>query len=442
MLRRPAKLRHLNGSTIAAFCFVISIVLSLASIISTTRKMPIDFATLYAGGAAVRGGQDPYSQAVICSIEHQVSPGQLCFPFPYPPPFTAVMLPLSYLPFHLAAYLWVGLMVACAIALTFVVARLSEVSLRGPIALCLVIAATLVFAPMKHGFATGQSDALSGLLAVASIAVATVTPRRAGVLAALAVFVKPQTVALPMLALVWKRPKVVSGIVLATIGTAVTLVLLGGSPATLIAWAKVAATVRATPHPLLTVFQLALAAASLIWVGIRWRNQKIGVVKLCASAAALTAIVGSLVHLQTDSLTLLILPLLLVLRPWIISTGPPPIRVAVALGVICGLLSGDAVFAVSYNAGWSHAIIPWITAAAFGAGVVLLRRSLAFITLTALFTNLVITFPPLPPPTQTVFGALAGFGLLIILGIEGFRSHPTVGRDRDGSPLVTSVVRS
>jgi len=334
------------------------------------------------------------------------------------------MLPIALLSFEAAAYLWVAIMLACAFALGYLALFLARLPVRGSIIPWLVGAGVLVFYPVKIDLALGQSDDLSALLALAAIALGTLRPLLSGALALLALLVKPQTVALSMAALLVKRPRMLIGVLLAGVATAIVLFLLtktGHSPGTLFDWYQAVRGTRTTPSVTLVALRLLLAVAAGAWIVAHWRGKEVDLVVLCGVAAAFNVILGSLIYLRTDSVTLLILPLLLVLKPWLSKS--PPAWVAVILGIICGLLSGDALFAISYYAGSSHAILPWVTAAMFGLGAVFLKPSLRWVGLAGVVTNLAVSFPALPPSAAAELATIAAFGLLLLMGTYGMAPH-------------------
>jgi hypothetical protein len=199
---------HLR-SQLATGCLAISLGLSLLSVASTVTKGPLDFGPIYAAGIAVRHGQNPYSIATMCDIERgRVPAAAECFPYLDPPPFTAVVLPFSFLSFKEASFLWVPMLLAFGLAVVLLAGRLSGLALSWSLRTGLLVAAgALVFSPIKHGAALGQIDSISAALALGAISLST-SPMLAGALAVLALLVKPQPVFLPAGALVLKRPRI------------------------------------------------------------------------------------------------------------------------------------------------------------------------------------------------------------------------------------------
>jgi hypothetical protein len=281
-----------------------------------------------------------------------------------------------------------------------------------------------VFAPARHAFVLGQADPLVALFALAGIYWVTSTPTAAGLITATALFIKPQTAALPLLALVlWKRKVLLGCVIAAFLGFSVLLLAnrAGLTPGAVTEWLRVARRVVGPPGLLPTAFQMTLAIAALSLLTLRWKGRPVSLLEWSAAGAALNAIVGSLVHLEPYSNILLILPLMVVHR----AARERTVRrwTSLLLGVVLGSLSGDGLFAISYDEGWRHAIIPWITVAAFGAAIVLVRQRLARILGIAIVANAILTFPPLPPAIQIQLAAVAGFILIVLLA----ERHPATG---------------
>lgn len=412
----------------------VAIALSLASLANSTRRSPSDFAAWYSAGVAIQRGQDPYSASTICAIERAVAAvGNGCIPYPYPPTFTAFMLPFSYLGVHAADYLFVALMLACAGVFAVLAIRLAQVPARlSFLCAALTAAGILVFAPIKYSLGLGAPEALCGMLALAGLLMSKTRPVSGGAIAVLGAFLKPQSAALAVIAYIVRRPRALLGAAAATIGVAAGLGILaitGHATGTVDGWYRAAVAIRAQPSWPLIALQLSLAVAAAGWLLAQMRRGDVGFVEAFSIAAAFNVMLASLIHMQPYSATLLILPLLVVVRVSVVSPGPIPLQIAVPLGIVSGLLSGDALFAVSHYSGWTHAILPWVTVASFGIAVVLLKPAFRWIVVTGLLTNLLVTFPPFAPPAQTEFVAAAGFGLLILFGksLARERSAGSVG---------------
>ena len=116
-------------------------------------------------------------------------------------------------------------------------------------------------------------------------------------------------------------------------------------------------------------------------------------------------------------MVLVILPLGFVLRPVLATPQTMSRWGLVAVGACCGLLSGDALSAVSHYVGWTHGLVPWGTLGLFLAGATVLRPQLLTASLACIATNMLVTFPPWYGAAQTEFAAIGSFGLLVLLGV-------------------------
>jgi hypothetical protein len=239
------------------------------------------------------------------------------------------------------------------------------------------------------------------------------------VLGILAILLKPPTVALPVIVGLYSRvPRALVG---AALGLVIAIAVIavsaatGHSPGSLEGWIRAArATYPTTPPLLLVLFQLALAAVALIRLATV-RDAILGHPELTfAAAAGFSVVLGTLVHLNPQSMILLALPLCFVLKA-VLATPQPMSRLSlVAFGACCGLLSGDAL--LPNTAGWMHAVPPWGILGLFLAGAGLLRPELMPAALACWGTNMLVTFLPWSGAALTEFAAIAAFVLLILLG--------------------------
>src|SRR6202171_3533333 len=183
----------MQRSRVALGLLLFSAALSLARFRVSTLTGPFDFSTLYAGGLAQRLGLDPYDAHTICALAQ----GRPCLPYNYPPPLTVVLLPWSFLPYYLAAVLWVGLMLVCSVAVGILATRLSgqHPDRVGLVAIC---AAVLLLSPVRFVLTLGQSDPLEAAMALLALMILARAPVRAGMLGILAILMKPPTVAMPL----------------------------------------------------------------------------------------------------------------------------------------------------------------------------------------------------------------------------------------------------
>lgn len=408
----------MHRSRVALGLLLLSATLSLARFRVSTLTGPFDFSTLYAGGLAQRLGLDPYDAHTICALAQ----GRPCLPYNYPPPLTFVLLPWAFLPYYLAAVLWVGLMLVCSVLVGILAARLSgqHPNRVGLVAIC---AGVLLLSPVRFVLTLGQSDPLEAAMALLALLILERAPVRAGMLGIMAILMKPPTVALPVvLGLFWRAPRALVG---AGLGTLIAVALVaagvatGHSPGSVQGWLRVApATYKTTPPLPLVVFQLALAAFVVMRLA-KIREVILGQAALTfAVAAGLNVLIGTLIHLNPQSMILLVLPLGLVLRPVLATPQVMSRWSLVAFGASCGLLAGDALAAVSYTVGWTHTLLPWGTLGLFLAGATLLRPQLLTAAVACMATNLLVTVPPWYGAAQTEFAALGSFGLLVLLGIS------------------------
>jgi len=413
-------------SRVAVGLLLLSATLSLASFRISTLTGPLDFSTLYSAGLAQRLGLDPYNVHTICALAQ----GRPCLPYNYPPPLTVVLLPFAYLPYRLAVVLWLALMLVCSVLVGILAARLSG---QHPtrMGLVAVFAGVLLFSPVRFVLTLGQSDPLEAAMTLLALLIVARAPVRSGMLGILAMLMKPPTVAVPVVVGLYSRaPRALVGAGLGALA-AVALVAagaaMGHSPGSVEDWLRAAlATYRTTPPLPLVVFQLALAAGAVIRLA-KVRGVILGHAELTfAVAAGLNVLLGTFLHLNPQSMLLLVLPLCFVLRPVLATPQMMSRWTLAAVGACCGLLSGDALAAVSHSVGWTHALLPWGTLGLFLAGATVLRPQLLTPALACIATNMLATFPPWYGAAQTEFAAIGSFGLLVLLGIAvagDSRSH-------------------
>jgi hypothetical protein len=170
----------------------------------------VDFVSFWAAGRMVAEGHAVQAYDILAHrrVELAVAPDTGLMPFPYPPPFLALMAPLAILPFALAFIVWVlltgGLYAASARRLA-------------PLPYVLANPSVLVDAMI------GQTGLLAGALIIAGAIALAETPFAGGVLFGLMIF-KPQlAVMLPVALLAGRQWRAIAGAALSSI----SLVLLG-----------------------------------------------------------------------------------------------------------------------------------------------------------------------------------------------------------------------
>jgi hypothetical protein len=278
----------------------------------------------------------------------------------------------------------------------------------------------LLLSPVRFALTLGQSDPLEAALAVLALLLVARAPVRSGMLGMLAILLKPPTVAVPVVVGLYSRaPRALVGAglgVLVAIALIAASAAIGHSPGSVEGWLRAArATYRTTPSLPLVVFQLALAAVAVIRLA-KVRDTILGHAELTfATAAGFNVLLGTLLHLNPQSMVLIVLPMCLVLRPVLGTPHTMSQWSLIAFGASCGLLAGDALAAVSHAVGWTHALLPWGTLGLFLAGATLLRPQLLTPALACMVTNMFVTFPPWYGAAQTEFAAIGSFGLLVLM---------------------------
>jgi hypothetical protein len=95
-----------------------------------------DFGAFYCGGLALRGGANPYLRAPLgaCEADRVYAPAGETYEqhggvdtAPLPPYVLALFAPFTFLPYRIAALLWVALLFACTVAAAAGLARLGRV---------------------------------------------------------------------------------------------------------------------------------------------------------------------------------------------------------------------------------------------------------------------------------------------------------------------------
>jgi hypothetical protein len=313
-------------------------------------------------------------------------------------------------------------MLACSVLVSVLAVRLSgqHPNRMGFVAL---VAGVLLFTPVRFVLTLGQSDPLEAAMALLALLIVARAPVRSGMLGVLATLMKPPTVSLAVgVGLYSRAPRALVGAGLGALAAVVLVAAgaaMGHSPGSVEGWLRAAlATYRTTPPLPLVVFQLGLAAIAVIRLA-KVRDLILGHAELTfAVAAGLNVLLGTFLHLNPQSMILIVLPMCFVLRP--VLTTPRMVSgwSLVAVGACCGMLSGDALASVSHSVGWTHALLPLGTLGLFLAGATVLRPQLLTPALACMVTNMLITVPPWYGAAQTEFAATGSFGLLVLLGAD------------------------
>ncbi len=124
--------RSLDGAALAAFA-VIALLLVRPMLspryLSTGPVQP--FAAFYCAGQAIASGRDPYTIEPLRACEQRMpsynyDSGSAVEPAPLPPYTLALFVPLAKVPFALAFYLWIAVLVAALVVAGFTLSRLTR----------------------------------------------------------------------------------------------------------------------------------------------------------------------------------------------------------------------------------------------------------------------------------------------------------------------------
>jgi hypothetical protein len=177
---------------------------------AATRPLNLDFVSFWSAGRLVVEGMPnaAYDVAAHHRAEMQIVPGIGTLPFPYPPPFLALMAPFALLPFAAAFVLWVLL-----------TGTIYAAAARRLTAWPYVLANPTILVDAM----IGQTGLLAGGLLIAGAVISAEAPFTGGVLLGLMIF-KPQlAVMLPVALLAARQWSSIAGAAV----SAIALLLLG-----------------------------------------------------------------------------------------------------------------------------------------------------------------------------------------------------------------------
>ena len=184
-----------------------------------------DFPAFFCGGTVVRDRADPYRAAPLdaCERARTLVPGTVSLPagiLPAPVPgyVLALFVPLSLLPFDVAAAIWYALLIAAVVVTVELLRALTALPRAA-------IAAAVLGTDIVSSVTYGQLAPLATLgIAAAALAVSRDRPRRAALACAL-VLLQPQVAIGPVASLFLWLPR--TRVVIAGVSAVLALVSLG-----------------------------------------------------------------------------------------------------------------------------------------------------------------------------------------------------------------------
>lgn len=382
----------------------LAIALSLVAVAHQATRQAPDFATRYSAGQAVARHLDPYDPAAVNPIENGHLGAEYDYPFHDPPPVAWAFRAVAAVPYHLAARLWLLLLLGSASGCALLALRATGFAPAGLAGAGVVAAVGLNFAPLRNAIGELQLDPLIGVLALCAYAAA----RRpgAGLLQALATL-KPQAGLLASAGgLARGRLRFALGLVLGWVALVAGTALVSGPGWH--AWIHAAHHASRAHGAGRVALGLALAVAALLLAALVLRRSSEPVVVL-AAAAATNGAVAPLIFLNPQSDVLVLVPLLLLLRRGLASEW--------LLGAALGVFSVSGLFAVTYHAGLLHAAYPALEALVLAAWAWLRFPESRRLVAVALAVNLAVTAAPLPPSAYAGLGEVTCLLLLALLAL-------------------------
>lgn len=207
-------MRRSDALLSAAACVLLApgIVLAAADLFPLPPQ--IDFAAYYLAARALRGGMDPYDPSVLAELASSTGIADYT-PYLYPPLLAVIITPLTALPYHIAAAVWLALSTAALVGALALLKSLVETRDR---AFPFIVAAVFVFPPVNHTLELGQINHFL-LLLIAGAVMAPRTPV-AGALIGIAAAIKVFPAAIGGLFVATRNFRAIAALILA--GTAVT----------------------------------------------------------------------------------------------------------------------------------------------------------------------------------------------------------------------------
>lgn len=401
----------------------ISLVLSLATVVRdlSTRNVS-DFGEMHAGTVVALAHGDPYSADQVAAVEQReqgLGPGDATYLYLYPPTFTAAELPLGHLTLHRALQVWVVLLALGSILAVVAGTALLSSRPRRIEEAALLLAAFLAFAPVRDGLTLGQVDPILGGVALLGLLLALEGHDVYGGVLLSALLLKPQTGAITIAALVLltRRPRLAGGVVTGVV-IQISAVLAARAAGTglgsALGWITPGAQSDYRGAAILAV-EAALAATGMILIVGRLAHSQRGLLEVAVLGACLNTLVAGMFYLHSQSNLLLLLPLGVVLKDLLARGAGASWLRRLGVGVVVGLLAGDALFAVTQHAGVAHAALPLLVVALVLAAAAVQWRGVAAVAPIALITNIVITLPPISPEAHQALAAGAALGLVVLL---------------------------
>ena len=145
-------MRRSDALLIAAACVLLApgVVLTAADLFPLPPQ--IDFAAYYLAAHALRGGMDPYDPGVLAGLASSTGVAEYT-PYIYPPLLAVIVIPLTVLPYHVAAAVWLALSASALVRALVVLRSLVETHDR---AFPFIVAAAFVFPAVHHTLELGQ----------------------------------------------------------------------------------------------------------------------------------------------------------------------------------------------------------------------------------------------------------------------------------------------
>lgn len=395
-----------------------AVLISLLGFLHQASGDPRDFATHYAAGVAVAAHRDPYNLYFIYAEESKLA-GRILptvYPFRDAPPLAQGFRLLVLLPFRLAVYLWLAVLLLAAFVTIFITARLVGLRPRTPTDYLMIAGVAVTFAPLRNGLSLDQVDPALCAITTLGFYAAMRASGRGGLLQALAVL-KPQATLIASVGGWWGAGLRFLACELLGIACVVTL-SIGLSTAGLSAsWGSWLGTLNAaSQHPSAVAALILIPVTTVLaFAALRGsRRSDARIVRSLAVAAAVNGAIAPLVFLHLQSDVLLCVP-----------AGLAAVAVAhrraggawsqIALGVALGLLFVDGLFPVVHYAGIEHVAVPLALAVLLAVASLVSFPALRCAILIGFAVNLIVTLVPVGPSWSTWFSVIASLLLLALL---------------------------
>lgn len=400
---------------------VLVLVISLVSFVHRADGYSGDFASRYAAGVAVADHANPYSTTALGPLEAAL-PGpalRAFFAFRDAPPVAQGFRVLAVVPFRVAVYLWLAVILLAAFVTVLLTTRLVGLRPREWTDYLVVAAIAVTFSPLRGGLSVDQLDPATCALTLLGVYIALRHRIGGGLLQAVAIL-KPQGTLFASTGACWgaARRFCISALIALACLFLISLGLSAvGLPVGWVSWLHALRSASQQKHPH-SLAEIVLLVPITVALAIRaWRAAPESVEQRMiwsfAIAAAVNGALAPLVFLHLHSDVLLCVPAAIVARS--IVHRRDATRDQIAFGIALGVLFVDGLFPVVHYSGVTHAALPAVLATLMVLAAAVRFPSLRLSLAVALVVNYLVTVPPVGETLPVWFSVVGSLLLLALL---------------------------